>query len=104
MKAKRIGILLILLIGCMYWFLSQNNMLSVFNIWGANVIVIDAGHGGIDGGAVSRNGVKESDINLMIAFKLKELAQADGWKVVMTRESDEGLYSKQGSIRNKKVR
>lgn len=103
MRRKKIWILLIILIGFILGIMSHEGMLPVFNIWGANVIVIDAGHGGIDGGAVSKNGVKESDINLNIALKLRELAQADGWKVIMTRDSDVGLYSNSGSVRNKKI-
>ena len=56
-------------------------------------IVIDAGHGGIDGGCVGVSGVKESDLNLKYAQKLKELCQNAGFRVVMTRETEEGLYS-----------
>lgn len=103
MKRKKIFILFFLTAGIILGIMNNESILSVFNILGTNVIVIDPGHGGVDGGAVSKNGVKESDINLSIALKLKELAQADGWKVVMTRETDEGLYSKHGSIRNKKA-
>lgn len=59
----------------------------------SDTIVIDPGHGGIDGGAVSAGGVCEKDINLNIAKEVKRLAEADGWKVVMTREEDKGLYT-----------
>lgn len=59
----------------------------------ADTIVIDPGHGGIDGGAVSASGVCEKDINLNIAMEVKRLAEADGWKVIMTREEDRGLYT-----------
>ena len=56
-------------------------------------VVIDAGHGGIDGGALGViTGVRESDINLLIAKKLKSTFEDSGFIVVMTRESDEGLY------------
>ena len=37
-------------------------------------LVIDPGHGGIDGGAISTDGTKESDINLAIALKLRAIA------------------------------
>lgn len=56
------------------------------------VIVIDAGHGGIDPGAVSKNGTREDKINLKIAYKLKEQLEREGATVIMTRTSDEGLY------------
>ena len=56
-------------------------------------IVIDAGHGGIDGGVTGRTtGVKESDINLQIAFKLSAVLEDMGFETVMTRKTDAGLY------------
>ncbi len=51
------------------------------------VIVIDAGHGGQDPGA-QYGGIKEKDINLDIAFRLKEVLTSKGCKVIMTREED----------------
>ncbi len=56
-------------------------------------IVIDAGHGGIDGGSTGTlTQVKESELNLEIAFILKETLEKIGVFVIMTRESDVGLY------------
>lgn len=56
-------------------------------------VVIDAGHGGIDGGASGVvTGVRESDINLLIAKSLEKLFREKGYRVIMTRSSDEGLY------------
>lgn len=55
------------------------------------VIVIDAGHGGFDGGAVGVDGVVEKGINLAIAQKLYDLFTVNGFKVVMTRGEDESL-------------
>lgn len=54
------------------------------------VIVIDAGHGGIDGGA-NRDGILEKDINLTLALKLKTLLEQRGFKVILTREQDISL-------------
>lgn len=53
-----------------------------------STLVIDPGHGGIDGGAISADGTKESDINLAIALKLRAIADFLGQKTVMTREDD----------------
>lgn len=64
-------------------------------------VVIDAGHGGDDPGKVGINGAKEKDINLQVAERLKLFLEANDIKVVMTRESDEGLYDAGAS--NKKV-
>jgi N-acetylmuramoyl-L-alanine amidase len=55
------------------------------------VIAIDAGHGGADGGAVSRDGVIEKDINLAIALYLRDYLQQAGALVVLTREGDYDL-------------
>ena len=64
-------------------------------------VVIDAGHGGRDSGKVAVNGAIEKDINLEIAQKLKIFLEAQDVEVIMTRETDQGLYSENAS--NKKV-
>jgi N-acetylmuramoyl-L-alanine amidase len=57
------------------------------------VVVIDAGHGGVDGGVSGgETGVKERDLNLKYAFLLKVALEAQGYAVVMTRTTEEGLY------------
>lgn len=67
----------------------------------SRVVVIDAGHGGFDPGKVGVNGALEKDINLEIAKKVKTFLEADDIQVVMTRESEAGLYEEADS--NKKV-
>lgn len=52
------------------------------------VLVIDAGHGGIDGGAIGADGSKESDINLAIALRLEAVCNFYGLESVMTRVDD----------------
>lgn len=68
-------------------------------------VVIDPGHGGIDGGAESSDGTCEKDINLSIAEHLKEQLEKENIKVKMTRTSDRGLYEDKmrGSIRSLKT-
>ena len=64
------------------------------------VVVIDAGHGGKDGGAVASDGTLEKDINLRIAKNLETLLRAAGYKVVMTRTDDRMLSTDgQGSAK-----
>jgi len=58
---------------------------------GKGVILIDAGHGGIDGGAQGKNGTVEKLINLEISVKLKKSLEDEGYKVYMTREEDNSL-------------
>ncbi len=67
------------------------------------VVVIDAGHGGEDGGA-SDNGVLEKDVNLAIALKLRDMLKLSGYDVKMIREEDISVYDSSAStVREKKV-
>ncbi len=59
-------------------------------------IVIDAGHGGFDGGAVGVSGAKESGINLAVAKLLSERLIESGARVLMTRETEEALGASKG--------
>ena len=70
-----------------------------------HLVVIDPGHGGMDGGASSSGGISEKDINLSIARILKSLLEKEGCRVVMTREDDRDLSNgdSEGSIRSRKT-
>ena len=57
-------------------------------------VVLDAGHGGEDGGAVSASGIYEKDLNLSVAMLVRDLLQANGIEVVMTRTTDTLLYDR----------
>jgi N-acetylmuramoyl-L-alanine amidase len=59
-----------------------------------HIILIDPGHGGIDGGAKSKNGTIEKDINLSISIKLKAELEAANYIVYMTRAEDSQLDSR----------
>lgn len=67
------------------------------------LILVDPGHGGIDGGAVAKDGTLEKDINLIIAKKVRDLLAKEGYKVLMSREEDKSLCSEGGTIRKKKL-
>lgn len=54
----------------------------------ARTIVIDAGHGGKDPGAISINGFHEKEINLSMALQLEEALRQQGYNVMLTRDSD----------------
>lgn len=56
-------------------------------------IVLDAGHGGRDGGSVGANGTIEKEINLKYTLALKEKLTRAGYRVELTRKTDDGLYS-----------
>ena len=53
------------------------------------IIVLDAGHGGYDGGSLSKNNIKEADISLALALKTGNILENNGYKVIYTRTSDE---------------
>ena len=66
-------------------------------------IVIDAGHGGEDGGAISVTGESESNINLQIALKTNDLMHLLGLKTVMIRTDDRSVYTQGTTLSQKKV-
>jgi len=78
----------------------RSQQTSGFN---GKTIVIDAGHGGVDGGVVGRvTGVREADINLAIARLTQRNLEQKGYRVVMTRTTSDGLYGL--ATRNRKLR
>jgi len=84
-KNYKVIVILCIIIACigfMVCFATENSQpLS------GKIIVIDAGHGGIDPGA-NRPGIAEKDINLAIALHLKDILHNYGAKVILSRESD----------------
>lgn len=95
-------ILLIILKFCLFkeYKTEEVSYLPISN----RIIGIDPGHGGVDPGAVSKTGIKEDDINLKIALKLKRFIEQSGGIAIMTREEDKGLYtSKSKTLREMKT-
>lgn len=70
----------------------------------ARIWVIDAGHGGEDGGAVAADGTKESDVNLAVARRLSLLLTLLGEETRMTRTSDISIYSDDAATLRQKKR
>lgn len=79
-------------------------VIETFNKVKSYKIIVDAGHGKPDGGAVSKTGVEEASLNLEIAKKLKEGLEAEGFLVLMTREDENNIAdsNKQKSLREMK--
>ena len=74
------------------------------NILNSKKIIIDAGHGGFDGGAVAIDGTNEKDINLSIALSLGEMLSLCGYDVIYTRTADTGTEdNSELSISKRKV-
>lgn len=73
------------------------------NLAGVKTIILDAGHGGEDGGAVGVEGIIEKDINLSVALRLRDVLEASGYNVIMTREKDIAIYDDDAeTLREKK--
>ncbi len=95
-KGVFIALGIIIAIGATIGICCEMGASSVASV-GVKVIVIDAGHGGIDAGVRGiTTEAKESDINLAIAKKLKGYFQEAGFKAVMTRKTNAGLYGTSG--------
>ena len=68
------------------------------------VIVLDAGHGGLDSGAVGKNGTLEKDVNLAVVKRLQQLLELSGFHTVLTRSEDISIYAPGvEGIRNQKL-
>lgn len=69
-----------------------------------HVVVLDAGHGLPDGGAVARDGTDEAQINLSIVKKLQNLLESSSCTVILTRSDENGIYELEAdTIREKKI-
>lgn len=77
---------------------------AVVNSTDSGVIIIDAGHGGFDGGAVAYDGTLEKDLNLEVALELERVAKALGLKTVMVRTTDKSTDSDGEQSGSRKVK
>lgn len=84
---------------CLPFAIRTTSYAGEFN---GKIVVLDAGHGGIDGGVVGkRSDAKESDINLAICRALESYLVRSGFTVVFTRKTTDGLYDLAASNRKK---
>ena len=70
--------------------LQSEKIATGLNVNRDKLIIVDAGHGGFDGGAVAFDGTVEKDINLEISMVLSEMLASHGYDVIMTRTTDTG--------------
>lgn len=111
MKLKQIGalsalyllIVAVLLAAAYYGSMATSVIAQKIPVPRAHTIVIDAGHGGEDGGATSCTGRLESAYNLEIALRLNDLMHLFGYDTVMVRTSDRSVYTSGTTIAEKKV-
>ena len=97
------GVLLAFLVGIFSGNRAITVMIEGSPIRRNHTVVIDAGHGGIDGGATSCTGKLESAFNLEIAMRLKDLLHLLGYDTKMIRTSDRSVYTKGETIAQQKV-
>lgn len=87
-----VAVLFLTAVGLCIRELQQTQTVSAFDEGGMR-IVLDAGHGGIDGGVTGKQtGAKESDVNLAIVLALQDVLIEQGFDVILTRKTDAGLY------------
>lgn len=89
-----------------FWGKAESSAADVFAParYSTRVIILDPGHGGEDGGAVSAAGDKESDINLAIVLKIDQIMGLCGVPTVLTRSEDRSMHDSSAStLREKKV-
>lgn len=75
-----------------------------YSVENVPVIIIDAGHGGEDGGAVGIDGTAEKDLNLSISLKLNEILSTMGYQTRMVRTTDNSIHNADAdTVRERKV-
>ena len=92
----KIGAVGILIVVCMFLIGAVRYNLSVVTSAIADlppIIIIDAGHGGEDGGTTGLNGASESMLNLEIALRLEQLLSFCGYDTLMIRRTDTAIYT-----------
>lgn len=67
-------------------------------------VILDAGHGGEDGGASSADGLLEKDLNLALVLTMRDILTANGIEVILTRETDTLLYDRNADFQGQKKR
>ena len=97
----------LIFLGCLVLTLFGSHAVKVMSevtpLPNRHCIIIDAGHGGVDGGATSCTGILESNLNLQICLRLDDLLHLLGYKTYMIRSDDRSIYIQGETISAKKV-
>ena len=85
-----LSVLILLAVSC---FVPRPTRLTLGQYSAEPILILDAGHGGEDGGAVAADGTKESDLNLQIVLRLEALSALCGRKTYLIRREDRSVYN-----------
>lgn len=96
-------VLVFLLFSVSLWIYLSSLPVNTFTDPKSGIIVVDPGHGGIDGGT-NKDGILEKEINLDVSKKLKIFFKKKGYEVIMTREEDVSLDSLDSSSQSRHQR
>lgn len=93
---------------CLFLFFCSRNESGILSVFAAETatpptVIIDPGHGGEDGGAVSVDGVQESRINLEIALRCHDLFRLCGQRSLLTRSEDVSIHTEGDTIQGRKA-
>lgn len=96
-RKRQVGILFTIIIGYLFVYYATHSIevyIPASTTLANNdvVIIIDAGHGGMDSGCSSINGFEEKNINLSILLKLRDMCEVMGYKVEVTRDTDISIH------------
>ena len=78
------------------------NVVNKENFNTPKTIILDAGHGGEDGGASSADGLLEKDLNLALVLTMRDILTAQGAEVIVTRDTDTLLYDRNVNFEGRK--
>ena len=93
---------IIILLSVVFCEIENTSSKNILNI-DIPVIIIDAGHGGEDGGAVAQDGTLEKNINLDISLKLNDIMSVFGYNTRLIRKTDTSIHTSGETIRQRKV-
>ena len=105
MNRRIIGVVSAILVLCAFSISDKLNTQKVFSsALPKEIVIVDPGHGGVDGGATGVHGSEEKALNLEIASKLSDVLTLCGVNNVMTRQDDISIHDESAqSIRSKKI-
>lgn len=92
LNKKRVIFILLAITISIFSSINKNSIEVSSTPISSHLVILDAGHGFPDGGAVGTDGTEEANINLDIVLKIQKLLEASGCSVILTRSDQNGIY------------